>query len=243
MKNVFFIFLFLFGYCLSGFSQTYYYKLTKKSVNNVVSTNVSGGQFITFMANICYESTAKGFNVGHGKLTRNSVNSEYKTYKGSSYWGTATFRFKADLSKLNVITDNGDVWVYTRTTAPASATTCSLIRKSGSGSHSSTNDNYNTLPPAGSNNTVIINNTYNNGGSSSTDGNNKRMKEHTYYEVCSTCHGTGYSQGYTSTPYYGGVRVKEYCPVCKRRVYPHTHKACSRCHGTGQVKRTSYSYE
>lgn len=99
------------------------------------------------------------------------------------------------------------------------------------------------IPPAGSNNTVIINNTYNNGGSSSTGGNNKQVKEHTYYEVCSSCHGTGYSQGYTSTPYYGGVRVKEYCPVCKRRVYPHTHKACSRCHGTGQVKRTSYSYE
>lgn len=229
----------LFGYCLNGFSQTYYYKLTKKSVNNVVSTNVSGGQFITFMADICYESTSKGFSVGHGRLTRSSVDNQYKIYKGSSYWGHATFRFKADLSKLNVITDNGDIWVYTRTTAPTSAVTCSLIRKESSDS------NYPPLPSSDNSSTIIINNnTYNNtSGSSSNSYGNKRVRETTYYEVCSSCHGTGYQQGYTSTPYYGGVRVKEYCPICKRRVYPHTHNPCSRCHGTGQVKRTNYSYE
>lgn len=146
----------LFGPCLDGFAQTYYYKLTKKSVNNVVSTDVSGGQFITFMADICYESTSKGLGVGHGKLTRSSVDNQYKTYKGSSYWGNATFRFKADLSKLNVITDNGDVWMYTRTTAPASATTCSLIRKGGSGSHTGTN--HSLTPPPDNNSTTIINN-------------------------------------------------------------------------------------
>lgn len=58
----------------------------------------------------------------------------------------------------------------------------------------------------------------------------------TTWKECIICHGTGYQQGYTSTPYYGGVRVKEYCSVCKRRVYPHTHKPCSRCHGTGRVE-------
>lgn len=242
MNKYLFILYLLFGYCLNGFNQTYYYKLTKKSVNNVVSTNVSGGQFITFMADICYESTAKGFSVGHGRLTRSSVDNQYKIYKGNSYWGHATFRFKADLSKLNVITDSGDIWVYTRTTAPASAVTCSLIRKGDS------DNNYPLVPPPGSypympppDNSTIINN--NNNSSSSNSYGNKKVRETTYYEVCSSCHGIGYSQGYTSPPYYGGVKVKKYCQICQQWVYPHVHKRCSRCNGTGKVKRTSYSYE
>lgn len=236
MNKCIFLFYFLLGYSLNALAQTYYYKLIKKSINDVVSTSVSGGQFITFMADICYESTSKGFSVGHGRLTRSFMNSQYKTYKGRSYWGNATFRFKADLSKLNVITADGDIWVYTRATPPASATTCSLIRKGVS--RRQTETGYPVVSPSNNNSMTIINNNVYNGGSNSSTGGygNKEVKETPEYRVCSTCQGTGYQQGYTSTPYYGGVRVKEYCPVCKRRVYPHTHKPCSRCHGTGRVK-------
>lgn len=113
------------------YSQTYYYQLNKIASGNETNLNVTGGQFITFMADICYESAKNGMNVGHGKLTKKSANAQFKEYRGDSYWGTATFKFKSDLSKLNVITDDGEVWVYTRTTAPASAKTCSLIRKRG----------------------------------------------------------------------------------------------------------------
>ena len=234
----------LFSCISTSFSQTYYYKLMKKSVNDVVFTDVSGGQFITFMADICYESDKRGLNVGHGILSRGAVSNQFITYKGDSYWGAnTTFKFKADLSKLNVITAGGDIWVYTRVTPLASVTTCSLIRKGGQKRQTETD--YPVVSPSNNNSmTIINNNTYNNASSSSTNSyGNKKVRKNIYYETCSSCHGTGYQQGYTSTPYYGGVRVKEYCPICKRRVYPHTHNSCSRCHGTGQVKRTNYSYE
>jgi hypothetical protein len=111
--------------------KTYYYKLTKKVHNGTPSTNVSGGQFITFLSDICYESDIKGIGVGHGKMNKSRKDSDDNiiSYFGGCYYGSeSVYRFTKDLSVLNVVTQNGDVYLYKRTTAPANATTCSLIR-------------------------------------------------------------------------------------------------------------------
>lgn len=116
---------------------TYYYGLTKKIIDGKVSMSISGGQFISFLNEICYESNKNSIGVGHGtlKLNKSYSDSRFKFYMGNSYWGdAATFKFKSDLSVLNVVLENGDVYVYKRQTAPSSVTTCSLIRKRGSSS-------------------------------------------------------------------------------------------------------------
>ena len=107
---------------------------------NNCGTNVSGGQFITFTGKICFESNNHGIGVNHGTMERNDYysNSQYSVYQqitGSGcYWGkNADFKFNSDKSVLNVLLDNGDVYVYKRATAPAGQETCSLIRKSSSG--------------------------------------------------------------------------------------------------------------
>lgn len=113
-----------------------YYKLSSIRHGGNTNKSVSGGQFITFLSDICYESDNKGMGVGHGSLSRNNgySNSQYTVYQGSSYWGkSTTFKFNADKSVLNVVLDNGDVYVYKRATAPAGQETCSLIRKPGGG--------------------------------------------------------------------------------------------------------------
>lgn len=212
--------------------QTYYYQLTKKVCNNQTIINVTGGQFITFMADICYESTSNGLGVGHGKLTKKSANTQFKEYKGDSYWGTATFKFKSDLSKLNVITSDGEVWVYTRTTAPASATTCSLIRGRREGRSDSNNGV--GYPPS---QTVNIN-VYENSSSGITYESGSQKQTGTWVtETCTSCNGTGKSVAKVSAPYYGGTRTKTYCATCGDYDYPHSHKTCGICNGKGYVKR------
>lgn len=115
----------------------HYYKLTRKKTASENTTSVTGGQFITFLSNICYESNNKGVGVDHGTLTLNNSysNDVFSVYQGSSYWGNnTTFKFNSDKSVLNVVLENGDVYVYKRSTAPVGVTTCSLIRNN---SHSS----------------------------------------------------------------------------------------------------------
>lgn len=85
---------------------TSYYTLIKKVQNGIMSTNVSGGQFISFLRDLCYESDKKGIGVGHGslRLDKSYDNANYKFYTGSSYWGTNTiFKFKSDLSVLTIL--------------------------------------------------------------------------------------------------------------------------------------------
>ncbi len=119
----------------------HYYKLIKEKVNGTISTNVSGGQFITFRGDVCYESNKNGVGVDHGTMQRNDnySNSQFLVYQHKSgsgcYWGKdVTFKFTSDKSKLNVVLENGDVYLYERAIAPAGQETCSLIReKSGGG--------------------------------------------------------------------------------------------------------------
>lgn len=139
MNKLFFFTLMLFlSISVSAQKKTYYYKLTKKSINGATSTNVSGGQFITFMSDICYESTKEGIGVGHGNMTlqRAFSDNNFRTYMGGCYYGSeSSYKFTNDLSTLNVITQNGDVYLYKRTTAPANVATCSLIRSKSNSSN------------------------------------------------------------------------------------------------------------
>ena len=232
--------LFFLGACIVKAQNVSYYALTKTSLNGSVSTNVSGGQFITFMGDICYESNKKGIGVGHGTLKLNTSysNSDYKVYMGSSYWGkNATFKFKTDMSVLNVVLENGDVYVYKKQTAPPSATTCSLIRgkssSSGSGSYTSSSPTYQNNNPT-YNNSGGYNNSGNSGGNSNTNrnNNNKQRRE------CSLCHGKGRIVRDSPVPVYGNdsrVRCNE-CGGYFMRSTGHSHVTCTQCHGNGYVE-------
>lgn len=133
----------------NAYSQnTVYYKLTNIH-DNKSSLKIQGGQFITFIGDICYESDSKGIGVGHGTLTYNpsySTNSVQR-YMGASYWGKdAVYAFNADKSVLNVVLENGMVLVYKRSTPPNGVYTCSLIRPSQEKSGGN-GDPYNPINP------------------------------------------------------------------------------------------------
>ena len=239
-RNLIFL-LFILNVCAVKGQNVSYYALTKTSRNGAISTNVSGGQFITFMGDICYESNKKGIGVGHGTLKLNTSysNSNYKVYMGCSYWGqNAIFKFKSDLSTLNVVLENGDVYVYRKQTAPPSVTTCSLIRgkssSSGSGSYTSSSsptyqNNNPTYTPSGGNN-----NSGNSGGNSNTNRNNNNRQR----RECSLCHGKRRIVRNSSVPTYGNdsrVRCNE-CGGYFMRSTGHSHVTCTLCHGRGYLE-------
>ena len=215
---------------------TSYYAQTKVVHNNKTAVKGTGGQFITFLNDICYESNRKGIGVGHGTLTLNKNNSDgcYKYYMGGSYWGTdATFKFKSDLSILNVILENGDIYVYKRQVAPASVTTCSLIRKRGSSS-----GNSGSYSPSFPNNGYDGGYVPNKNGSSSssriqnTTPSRKQPTKHT----CSLCNGQRRIVKDTYPSLYGQSDYQVKCNECGgyfMRSIGHTHTTCPQCHGKG----------
>jgi len=210
-----------------------FYALTKKVHNGITSSNVTGGQFVAFLDNICYESNKNGIGVGHGtlKLNKNYSNSNYKVYMGDSYWGTgATFKFKSDLSILNVLLENGDIYVYKRQVAPASATTCSLIRKRGRSSEA-----YSPSFP---------NNGYGGGyttssGSSSTSSqrqNSTSSRQQPTKHTCSLCKGQRRIVKDSYPSLYGQNDYQVKCNECGgyfMRSIGHIHITCPQCHGRG----------
>ena len=224
--------------CLTAAAQDVrYYKLTHTKLNGTDSYNVSGGQFVTFVGDRCFESNSKGVGVNHGVLIRNNnySNVQYTTYQGSSYWGSSTtFKFNADKSVLNVVLDNGDIYVYKRATPPAGQTTCSLIRKSSGGRSGGGNGGYNggytpSYPSQQPSYQQPVNN--------SSSGNPRQVIKE---EVrCSRCKGTG-KMIYDSYPPKFGADSQVYCSICGRN-YPssqgHSHVTCTECHGKGTVTR------
>lgn len=218
---------------ISYSQNTSYYALIKKVHNHVVSTKVSGGQFISFIDNVCYESNKRGIGVGHGTLKLNSYsNSDFKYYNGNSYWGnSAMFKFKSDLSVLNVVLENGDVYVYRRQTPPSSATTCSLIRKKGSSTGSSNN--------GGAVYTPLYPNYGNNGGntySPSRGQNNSSTYRQPTKRTCSLCNGQRRIVKDTYPSLYGQSDYQVKCNECGgyfMRSTGHTHITCPQCHGKG----------
>ncbi len=211
----------------------FYYALTKKVQNGISSTNVSGGQFITFFNEVCYESNKKGIGVGHGnlQLNKNYSDSDFKVYMGGSYWGNeATFKFKSDLSVLNVILESGEVYVYKRQSAPSSITTCSLIRKrTKENSGGGYTPVYQPNPVySGSSNTPTT--------SSTPRQNTTSAKRQPNKHTCSLCRGQKRIVKDTYPSLYGTKDYQVKCNECGgyfMRSTGHTHITCPQCHGKG----------
>ena len=221
--------------------ETYFFKLSRTvDPDKRSNTNVSGGQFITFIDNICYESDKKGMGVGHGSLTLNKSYSSntFSVYMGKSYWGDkASFKFNSDKSVLNVILDNGTVYVYKRSTPPANVTTCSLIKGKSSGGN-------NVAPP--------INNSgpgytppppHMNNVSGTVPSKTLKTKEIRYKEDCPNCRGKGSIIQNTYPATFGTNLPDVWCSECCRYFSAdvgHTHRQCNHCRGTGKVEKVRY---
>ena len=210
-----------------------YYKLIRKMENGKSSTNVSGGQYITFIADICYESNKKGIGVGHGNMTRNKSysTSEYTTYFGSSYWGddVAAFKFNADKSILNVVIDKDNYYIYKRAAAPVGQETCSLIRKKTPTEQNGGGGGEIVVTP-----TPIIVNPYN--PTPTPDPKDQKPNPPTPPQPkkhqCGLCGGSGeWVHDDQSIVDFG---YKKYCNKCGKTVSgKHVHDRCPSCKGKG----------
>ena len=202
-----------------------YFKLIKKQHNGVISSNVSGGQFLTFLDNICYESNKKGIGLGHGTLTlnKNYSNNDFIFYMGSSYWGNSTtFKFKHDFSMLNVITEDGDIYVFKHDSPPAGVTTSSYIHKNTSNSREevfSTPDNAST--PQKTHNMHSKGNSQNNelNQRQNTTKKRKACRSCMYTNgKCSVCKGRGLEtisvSGHVSKVQCRNCGGSGRCPIC-----------------------------
>lgn len=239
MSRYIYLVFFLCLLCVSLTAQeTYFFKLSRTVDSAKKSnTNVSGGQFITFIDNICYESDKKGMGVGHGSLTLNKSysSSSFSVYMGKSYWGDkASFKFNSEKSVLNVILDDGTVYVYKRSTPPANVTTCSLIKgKTSSGGAPPANNPvpaYTPHPP--------INN-----GSGSVPSKTLKTKEIRYQEDCPVCKGKKTIVQNTYPATFGTNLPDVWCSECGRYFSAdigHTHRQCNHCRGTGKVEKVRY---
>lgn len=230
----------LFSIAFSSAQDVRYYKLTRKVESGQSSTNVSGGQFITFTSDICFESNNHGVGVNHGTLKRNSSysNSEYSTYQGSSYWGkNTTFKFNSDKSVLNVVLENGDVYVYKRATAPTGQETCSLIREkpATSGNNNGSFVGGFTPPPVYPNQPYNPTPTQPSNSNTGTTQQKPRYEWHEVTETCYMCHGTGNCQTCYGKHWYTtqfGQRAE--CPNCR------PDGKCTTCGGSGKITKQKY---
>lgn len=223
------------GVQITNAQNTHYYKLTRKVENNVSSTDVSGGQFFTFIGDICYESDKKGKNVGNGTMTRNSAysTSQYKIYQGSCYYGSnASFKFNSDKSVLNIVCDNGNVYVYKRCTAPTGQETCSLVRNSSSGGGNGGIYTGGFIPQPVYPTPTPTPQTIPSSPTTAPTTQSSQIK-------CSYCHGTGRVAKNTYPPMYGATDYKVRCPECGEehlKSAGHVHVTCPNCHGRGYIE-------
>lgn len=208
-----------------------YYKLSSTRIGGTTKKNVSGGQFVTFVGDLCFESTSKGVGVGHGTLKRNKnySNAQYSTYQGSSYWGKeAEFIFNADKSVLNVVLDNGDIYVYKCATPPKGVTTCSLIRqKTPQRNDGNYNPTPNPIPPYPPQPISPQHNPdpYNPKPDPPTPQPKQRIQ-------CTCCEGKG--EVIKDDAFTLGLGDKKYCDKCRQTVFAsHYHAPCKCCNGKG----------
>lgn len=219
-------------FAVNIYSQTYYYKLTKKIEAGNVYTNTAGGQFITFLGNTCYESDKDGISVGNGKLKfEKDFSNKLLIYLGSSYFGNnVKFKFTQDRNLLNVETVDGRIYVYKKQPAPSSVTTCSLIRKKGS---SGSGSGYIPINPVTS-----YDGTYSGTGTTTTpiQNENTTNKRQQIKYTCSLCHGKRRIVKDTYPALYGTKDYQVRCNECGGyflRSTGHTHITCPQCHGKG----------
>ena len=190
-------------------AQTYYYKLNSYGKNGTENTKVSGGQFITFQAAICMETSRDGVSIGTGYLKRKY--DAPNVYVGSANWGPNTkFVFASDKSTLKVYAPDGLIYHYTHCTPPSNATTCSLTKRQSSGD--------------GGGGYVY-------GGGTGNTGSSPSGSTPTKSRTCSLCGGTGMK----ITEHYSAGQRK-YCATCGKTVGTgHMHVWCDMCKGTGKL--------
>ena len=230
------IVLLLFSYTTFG-QTTNYYKQIKVVKNNQTIASGKGGQFISFFADICYDSNNRGVTVNNGQLERVSKSGDvYTKYKGKSYWGEVTYQFTNDLQKLAVIKSDGTIYVYQRSTPPAGVVTSSLIKSKSSGGgtavgYTQSNTNY---PPTN----------YGSGNSSTTNSSQSITQQSTNTQnqksrhKCHYCNGTGDKiiDPSRNVAQFGlSDDVKEYCSKCGQyfKKGTHAHITCGHCGGRG----------
>jgi hypothetical protein len=206
--------------------QTAYYKQTGIVRNNVKTAGDNTGQFITFTRMGCYDSNNQGYEVGNGFLAYQKLENNIHAYYGKSYWGEKTsYFFSADFGKINIQTQDGIIYVYEKTTAPAGITTCAKI--------------YQPPPPPerqeervgiiDNSQTTVINN------NPSTDTwNNQQQAVQPVYGNCPSCQGKGNRVEYLNAT--SGATRSVWCAECRQSLSPHTHRRCDRCRGTGQIR-------
>lgn len=205
---------------------TYYYRLTKTEIDGKTSTDVSGGQFISFNGKVCYESDKKGNQVNSSRMNYKYTENGIKVYSGSAYWGNNTiFFFTEDQSRMSVKTSGGAKYVYERAAAPSEALTCSLIREKQSDG---------TVIPQPV--IPII------GGS--TGGNDpKKLPEKNQPQVrtkCPNCtNGRRLYEKSISVPTFGLKVNMKACSECGKTYdansTAHWHDRCNTCHGSGYL--------
>lgn len=221
---------------------TYYYKLTRKIVNGNSNTNVSGGQYISFVDGKCYESDKEGFSVDNGVMKYDSTNGSSGNilYIGNAYWGQCSFVFNSDKTKLNVRVNDNEIYVYQKATAPVGQVTCSLIKNNSSNSSTA-------IVSAGPIGVSQMGMTTTNGGMSQQNHHSERTPSKRWRTVtrdvdcthcahsgkCNSCYGKGY--------YYSsfGVSKTVDCPNC----YGYKTGLCRYCQGKGTVTKTERVYE
>ena len=253
IKQALMVWLLSWSVTIVSAQNVHYYKLTRKMENGKSSTNVSGGQYITFIADICYESNKKGIDVGHGNMTRNKSysTSEYTTYFGSNYWGkdVAAFKFNADKSVLNVVIDKDNYYIYKRATAPVGQETCSLIRKPIPSNDNGGGGTIVVTPPpvnspqgwggyegGGSAGSYNGGNSGNGGNGTTTTTQTHGRTAHQVTKSCPLCHGSGKCNSCNGTHrinYQFGSGTLE-CPNCR------PNGACSKCGGSGKITTTEW---
>lgn len=244
VKRLFFLLLVAWFGSQNLCAQTKYYKLTRKVTNGVSSSNVSGGQFISFTKDGCYESDKEGFSVNNGSLKYKYTEGGISVYVGNCYWGSGVFKFNSDKSRLNVVASNGDVYVYAAATPPSNQTTCSLIRRSSPSSSSYPTPSWPAgghVPPASSNpadNYNANNNSTGTSNSSAERQQSKRWHVETEWVDCSHCRGTAKCQTCNGNGWFWSGLEKLLCPNCQS---DHNGK-CSWCNGTGKRPKTQSEY-
>ena len=218
MSKIAYIGIFILFTFLEGHAQTLYYQLTNIKNGREDNKNVTGGQFVTFTPKYCYESDKEGFVVNDSKLTFLDTENGISYYSGIAYWGNCTFAFNSSKSVLNVITKDGDVYVYHQRIPPANVKTSSLIKKQTS-ERKLTATGVIPLIYDGYGGTV---NTQDLGNQSSESNNTVKKSCHLCYGtgICQTCNG----KGWYYNPFGTGTVS---CPNCDR-----AHNGiCSSCHG------------
>lgn len=228
-KKVVFCFFLFFVFCKNVLAETYYYKLTKKIENEKEFVNTAGGQFITFIGEVCFDSDKYGVSVGNGKLKFSpSLSSSTPAYVGNSYFGNVVYRFNNDKSILNIHVNNSLIYVYKRAEAPNGVVTSSLIKKK------NTTQPIPLITPtyqgSPSMNTMPSNNT-------PTQQNNSPSYKPSKHK-CNFCDGKGkITRNDNPPPSFGYSKARKKCSECGYEYDPtnvnHYHVRCSNCKGKG----------